>query len=107
MEEAGERFDAFLCLFDLHMHDLKNTMRPIGEMGECLWTLQNTETLDPVIISLISPFYTLAQGRLGLGQHLRIIHAILHGDLASAERALIEHLRSAEDFISSMVSQLR
>ena len=56
---------------------------------------------------LISPFYTLAQGRLGLGQHLRIIRAILHGDLASAERALIEHLRSAEDFISSMVSQIR
>ena len=56
---------------------------------------------------LISPFYTVAQGRLGLGQHLRIIDAILHGDLASAECALTEHLRSAEDFISAMVSQLR
>ena len=56
MEEAGERFDVFLCLFDQHMHDLKNTMRPMGEMGECLWTLQNTETLDPVIISLGSPY---------------------------------------------------
>lgn len=56
MEEAGERFDAFLCLFDQHSHDLKNTMRPTGEMGECLWTLQNTETLDPVIISLGGPY---------------------------------------------------
>ena len=56
MEEAGERFDAFLCLFDQRMHDLKNTMRPTGEMGECLWTLQNTETLDPVIIALGSPY---------------------------------------------------
>lgn len=57
MEEAGERFDAFFCLFDQHSHDLKNTMRPTGEMGECLWTLQNTETLEePVIISLGSPY---------------------------------------------------
>ena len=56
MEESGERFDAFLCLVDQHMHDLKNTMRPTGEMGECLWTVQNTETLDPVIISLGSPY---------------------------------------------------
>jgi len=55
---------------------------------------------------LISPFFTLDQGRLGLNQHLRIIRAILRGDLASAERALIEHLRSAEDFITSMASQL-
>jgi len=60
-----------------------------------------------IVFQLISPFYTLAQGRLGLGQHLRIIRAILRGDLASAERALIEHLRSAEDFISSMANQLR
>lgn len=55
MEESGERFDLFLCLFDQHSHELKNTMRPAGEMGECLWTLQNTETLDPVIVSLGGP----------------------------------------------------
>jgi beta-N-acetylhexosaminidase len=57
MEQSGDRFDAFLCLFDQHMHDLVNTMRPTGSMGECLWTLQNTETLDhPVIISLGNPY---------------------------------------------------
>ena len=56
---------------------------------------------------LISPFYTVAQGKLGLGQHLRIIDAILRGDLASAECALIEHLRFSEEVFSSIVSQLR
>lgn len=57
MEESGQRFDAFLCLFDQHMHDLANTMRPTGAMAECLWTVQNTETLDhPVIISLGNPY---------------------------------------------------
>lgn len=56
MEESGERFDAFLCVFDQNMHELKNTMRPTGAMGECLWTLQNAETMDAVIISLGNPF---------------------------------------------------
>lgn len=56
MEETGERFDAFLCLFEQQNHDLKNTMRPAGEMAECLWTLQNTETLEPIVISLGGPY---------------------------------------------------
>ena len=34
MEEEGDRFDAFLCLFDQQNHNLKNTMRPTGEMAE-------------------------------------------------------------------------
>lgn len=55
-ESEGMRYDAFLCLFDQQMHDLKNTMRPTGEMAECMWTLQNTETLEPVLISLGSPY---------------------------------------------------
>lgn len=56
MEEDGERFDAFLCLFDQQNHDLKNTMRPAGEMAECLWTLQNTETMEPIVVSLGGPY---------------------------------------------------
>jgi beta-N-acetylhexosaminidase len=55
MEEEGDRFDAFLCLFQQQAHNLKNTMRPTGEMAECLWTLQNTETLEPIVISLGGP----------------------------------------------------
>lgn len=55
LEAEGHRFDALLCVFDQQIHDHKNTMRPTGEMAECLWTLQNTETLEPIIISLGNP----------------------------------------------------
>ena len=56
MEEVGRAFDAFICTFDQSMHALKNTLRPIGAMAECIWTLQNTETLSPIIVSLGSPY---------------------------------------------------
>jgi len=56
---------------------------------------------------LVSPFYSIEKGKLGLGQHLRIIEAILHEDLPSAQRSLIEHLRSSEQVFCSIVSQFR
>ncbi len=56
IESNGREFDAFLCVFDQQMHDLKNTMRPTGDMAECMWTLQNTETLEPIVISLGCPY---------------------------------------------------
>ncbi len=44
-EEAGERYDALIVLFELWTHGLKNTMRPAGAMAECLWTIQGLETM--------------------------------------------------------------
>lgn len=55
-EEAGESYDSFLTIFDLQMHKIKNTMRPMGEMSECIWTIQNVETMSPIVISLGTPF---------------------------------------------------
>lgn len=52
MEEAGQRFDAFLSVWQIGMHSIKNTIRPAGAMAECLWTQQNTDTLQPIVISL-------------------------------------------------------
>ncbi len=55
-EQAGERFDALIVLFEQWTHSVKNTMRPAGAMAECLWTAQGLETMEPIIISLGSPF---------------------------------------------------
>jgi len=55
-EEAGERFDALLVLFELGIHGLKNTMRPTGAMAEVLWTVQGLETVQPIIVSCGSPY---------------------------------------------------
>lgn len=56
---------------------------------------------------LVSPFYSLGKGKLGLGQHLRIIEAILREDPASAQRFLIEHLHSAGEVFCAIVRRLR
>lgn len=56
---------------------------------------------------LVSPFYSVGAGKSGLGQHLRIIDAILREDPAAAERALLEHLRSAEQVFCSIVRGFR
>ena len=55
-EEAGQRYDALLAVFELWTHGLKNTMRPTGEMAEVMWTIQMTETLSPIVVSLGSPY---------------------------------------------------
>lgn len=55
-EEAGERYDALVVIFEQWTHSLKNTMRPTGAMAECLWTIQGLETMQPIIVSLGSPY---------------------------------------------------
>jgi len=56
LEAKGERFDAYLVVFSLQIHQAKNTVRPVGSMGEVMWTLQNADTLRPVVVSCGSPF---------------------------------------------------
>lgn len=56
LEKQGQRWDAYLVVFDLPIHHAKNTVRPIGSMGEVMWTLQNTDTIKPIVISLGTPF---------------------------------------------------
>jgi beta-N-acetylhexosaminidase len=55
-EEAGETWDAYLVIYSLMGHQLKNTLRPTGEMAEVMWTQQNVETLQPITISLCTPY---------------------------------------------------
>jgi len=55
-EEAGETFDILLAVFDLWTHGFKNTMRPVGPLAECLWTLQGVESAKPVVVSFGSPY---------------------------------------------------
>jgi len=55
-EAAGVRFDALVACFELWTHGLKNTMRPTGPMAECMWTIQGLETVQPIIVSLGSPY---------------------------------------------------
>ncbi|NDG70220.1 MAG: GntR family transcriptional regulator [Proteobacteria bacterium] len=56
---------------------------------------------------LVSPFYSVENGKMGLAQHLQIIAAILREDLPSAQQFLIEHLRTAEQLFCAIVSQIR
>ena len=56
LEDAGERWDAYLVVFSLQIHQAKNIVRPVGEMAEVMWTLQNSDTTQPIVISLGTPF---------------------------------------------------
>ncbi len=56
LEKEGQRWDAYLVVFSQQIHQMKNTVRPVGPAGEVMWTLQNTETLDPIVVSLGTPF---------------------------------------------------
>ena len=55
-EQAGERYDAVIFIFNQGMHDIKNTIRPVGDAAECLWTLNYTEHHSPIVVSLKSPY---------------------------------------------------
>jgi beta-N-acetylhexosaminidase len=55
-EKGGQRWDAYLVVFSQQVHQMKNTMRPVGAAGEVMWTLQNTDTLHPIVVSLGTPF---------------------------------------------------
>ncbi len=56
LEEKGGQWDAYLVVFSLQIHQIKNTVRPVGPMAEVIWTLQNTDTLKPVVISFGTPY---------------------------------------------------
>lgn len=56
LEKAGQHWDAYLVVYSLQCHQLKNTIRPTGPMGEVIWTQQNTLHLKPITISLGTPF---------------------------------------------------
>lgn len=55
-EKDGDQWDAYLVVFSLQIHQMKNTVRPVGEMGEVMWTLQNTLSQHPIVISCGTPF---------------------------------------------------
>ncbi|GAT32629.1 beta-N-acetylhexosaminidase [Terrimicrobium sacchariphilum] len=55
-ERLGERWDAYIVVFSLQIHQLKNTVRPVGQIGEVMWTLQNAETVRPIVVSLGTPY---------------------------------------------------
>jgi beta-N-acetylhexosaminidase len=55
-EQSGERWDAYIVAFSLQIHQMKNTVRPVGPMGEVIWTLQTVETVQPIVVSLGTPF---------------------------------------------------
>jgi beta-N-acetylhexosaminidase len=84
-EAAGERWDAFLALFSLEMHEQKNSARPVGGMAEGLWSLQMARTVRPVVASLGSPFmlYELP----GLGTLVNT-----HSSTPASQRALVAAL---------------
>ncbi|MFA7345660.1 MAG: hypothetical protein WC003_15280, partial [Terrimicrobiaceae bacterium] len=46
--------DAYVVVFSLQTHQMKNTMRPVGDMAEVMWTLQNAETAAPIVPSDLS-----------------------------------------------------
>lgn len=56
---------------------------------------------------LVSPFYTIREGKLGLRQHLRIIDCILQEEAASAEKLLIDHLRASEQVFRTITRKFR
>jgi len=56
---------------------------------------------------LVSPFYTIPSGQLGLSQHIRIIEAILREDLPSSKRVLLEHLRSSEQVFCAIARKFK
>ncbi len=55
-ESAGAHSHALIAIFELWTHGMKNTMRPAGAMAECLWSIQGLEMMEPIIISLGSPY---------------------------------------------------
>ena len=55
-EAAGEKFDALIALFEQSIHAIKNTMRPGADLAECMWMLQGLATMEPIIVSLGSPY---------------------------------------------------
>lgn len=98
MEEAGKQYDTFLSVWQIGMHTLKNTIRPAGAMAECLWTQQNTDRLQPVVISLGTPYLlnempyadTLVNAYGAAPAALEELVAILYGEQPFRGRSPVE-----------------
>jgi beta-N-acetylhexosaminidase len=56
LEAEGKRWDAYLVFYSLQTHQIKNSARPVGEMAEVMWTQQTAESVEPIVISLGTPF---------------------------------------------------
>jgi len=88
-ERAGERYDAVIFLFCQGMHDVKNTIRPVGNAAECLWTLNCTEHHSPIVVALKSPYLLFENPALDtvVNMHsdgvavLRAIPRLLYGEI--------------------------
>jgi len=88
-ERAGKRYDAVIFLFCQGMHDVKNTIRPVGEAAECLWTLNCTEHHSPIVVALKSPYLLFENPALDtvVNMHsdgvavLRAIPRLLYGEI--------------------------
>jgi beta-N-acetylhexosaminidase len=89
MEDKGARWDAYLVAYSLLNHQVKNSTRPVGEMGEVMWAQQNTNTLDPITVSLNTPYLlndlpyldTLVNAYSVAPASIRALEKVLFGEL--------------------------
>ncbi|MBC2602640.1 glycoside hydrolase family 3 protein [Puniceicoccus vermicola] len=58
MEQEGKHWDAYLVVYSLQIHQMKNAVRPVGELGEVQWAQQYAETMKPITISLNTAYLT-------------------------------------------------
>ncbi len=58
MEQAGQTWDVYLVVYSLQIHQMKNAVRPVGELGEVQWAQQYAETMKPITISLNTAYLT-------------------------------------------------
>jgi beta-N-acetylhexosaminidase len=56
METLGYDWDAFIIPFIQNIHGLHNNIRPVGENAMAIWCSQMLDRLDPIAISMSSPF---------------------------------------------------
>lgn len=56
LEQEGKTWDAYIVVYSLQNHQMKNAVRPVGELGEVQWTQQFVETMEPITISLNTPY---------------------------------------------------
>ncbi|NOU66069.1 hypothetical protein GC096_18700 [Paenibacillus sp. LMG 31461] len=55
-EAAGERWDACIVLACLRSSQFPYAVRPEGESARALWAIQNADTVEPVFVSVTTPF---------------------------------------------------
>ena len=58
MEQEGKTWDVYLVVYSLQIHQMKNAVRPVGELGEVQWAQQYVETMKPITVSLNTTYLT-------------------------------------------------